>query len=171
MDETEAVVFDFDGVIAKPIGKDTLLTPGSIAKIELYAGIEEVIDYIIKKYKIGIITQNKHGTVWQILREKKLPFNIQIVGDENSELAEKRLNYIIGVRLRVQPSETVYIGDRVPDIQAGVDNKVKRVIVAAYGDGIRDNLERMMSKFNADRNITTRIEMVESPKEILNYLN
>ena len=127
-----------------------------VAEMELFAGIKEVIVGLKQKsYKVGIISSNSALAILQLLETHGI--NVDFVYSGSSLFGKARVIKRMLKEKNINPTEVIYIGDEVRDVEAcrkiGID-------IIAVGWGF--NAPEALQKAGA--------EVVNEPSELLNKL-
>ncbi|MBD3310718.1 HAD-IA family hydrolase [Candidatus Woesearchaeota archaeon] len=106
---------------------------------KVFEGMRPVLTELGKRYKLGVASDNRTVRIKKKLDEHKLTKYFDAISGKNSiESMEKRKPNPVGIRnalkkLKVKPSEAVYVGDMDDDIGAAHNAGLKMVIGVTYG--------------------------------------
>lgn len=98
----------------------------------LYPDAIPVLEALRRRYKLGVITNTIKDAAIKLLRDFEILkfFAVVIGGDEGRAKPAPDLILKACEILRVQPEETVYVGDTLTDIRAGKAAGCRTVIVS-----------------------------------------
>jgi HAD superfamily hydrolase (TIGR01662 family) len=130
-------------------------------KDKVFLGVRPVLSALHGKYKLAIASDGYESKIEKKLKSYGLKKYFDVITGRVSK-DHKRKPHPMSInntlkKLKVKPSETVYIGDMDTDIHAAKNAKLKMVIGVTYGFHTRKRLHG--ANHYADR-----------PKEILNII-
>ena len=128
-------------------------------RIFLYKGLNEIIPQLSKKYKLGILSSNSKKVINSYLKKNKLDNYFSfIIGYPRIFSKSVALTKIL-VSRGLKPSQVLYVGDEVRDIQA---TKIVGMDCASVTWGI--NSVNLLKKYNPKY-------IVNKPNDLLKILN
>ena len=127
-------------------------------RIFLYEGFKEIIPQLTKNYKLGILSSNSKKVINSFLKKNNLHecFSF-VIGYPRIFSKSVALTKIL-VSRGLKPSQVLYVGDEVRDIQA---TKLVGIDCASVTWGI--NSEHILTKYNPKF-------IIRNPKDLLNLL-
>ena len=130
-----------------------------MVQVSLFKGIKEVIMSLKKRgYPLGILTTNSKENVLYFLKHHGLDI-FDFIQSERSILGkDKGLRNILD-KNNLQPTEVLYIGDEIRDIDACKENNVK-IISVTWGFNTKKILKKNKPDF-----------LVDTPSEILKIVS
>ncbi len=109
--------------------------------IKLFPGIEKALyDLIFARYHLGILTSNKKETVDTFLRKHRITF-FEFIQCEPNIFEKPRLIKHFLKKHQLKPSEVIYIGDEIRDIEACRENGVE-IISVTWGFNDENSLKQ-----------------------------
>lgn len=114
-----------------------------VSLTELNKGIKEILNYLKKKYKLGIITNRSLTTVLDFHKVKNyFDFIVTSADVKNPKPSPEGINKTLK-KFRIKPEEAVFIGDTIADLNAGKSAKVKTLIFRTTQKEIKEKIERI----------------------------
>lgn len=130
-----------------------------MVQVSLFKGIKEVIMSLKKRgYRLGILTTNSKENVRFFFKHHGLDI-FDFVQSERSILGKDKALRNILEKNNLHPTEVLYIGDEIRDINACRENNVK-IISVTWGFNTREILKQNKPDF-----------LVHTPPEILKIVN
>ncbi len=121
-----------------------------IHNIPLVEGITDVLTSLHERpTKIGIITSNTRHNVEAYLAFHRLDM-VSFVYADRSIFGKHRVISKVLKEQRINPAETVYIGDEVRDVEAAKKSGIRSAAVS-WGFSHRENLERAQPNWLFDK--------------------
>lgn len=121
-----------------------------IHNIPLVEGITDVLTSLHERpTKIGIITSNTRHNVEAYLEFHRLDM-VSFVYADRSIFGKHRVISKVLKEQRINPTETVYIGDEVRDVEAAKKSGIRSVAVS-WGFSHRENLEKAQPNWLFDK--------------------
>lgn len=121
-----------------------------IQNIPLVEGITDVLTSLHERpTKIGIITSNTRHNVEAYLAFHRLDM-VSFVYADRSIFGKHRVISKVLKEQRIDPTETVYIGDEVRDVEAAKKSGIRSVAVS-WGFSHRENLEKAQPNWLFDK--------------------
>ncbi len=124
--------------------------------ISVFAGMRELLTELSQKTKVMILSSNSEKTIKHILVKNNFP-ELEIVSDSSFFGKDKVLKRVLK-SYSLKPSEVIYIGDEVRDVEAC---KSVNVEISAVTWGY--NSEKALLKAGANH-------IIRDPKEILKFV-
>lgn len=111
-----------------------------IVRIKPFSGLPEVLKELKKrKYRLGILTSNGRENVESFLKENNIELFEFIHTDSSIFGKDKIINKVL-TNLKLPPSDIIYVGDEIRDIQACHKAGIK-IISVAWGFNLKKGLE------------------------------
>lgn len=130
-----------------------------MVQVSVFKGIKEVIMSLKKRgYPLGILTTNSKENVLYFLKHHGLDI-FDFIQSERSILGKDKGLRNILEKNNLQPTEVLYIGDEIRDIDACKENNVK-IISVTWGFNTKNILKQNKPDF-----------LVNTPSEILKIIN
>ena len=130
-----------------------------IDKVEIFRDIKEVLEQIKKDgYTLGILSSNSQENLHHIFQKNQIDF-FDFIYSGSSFFGKGKVLAKLLKKLRLNPEQTIYIGDEGRDIQASRGNRVK-IIAVGWG---YDN-EKVLKKQKPDY-------FAKKPKDILKIIS
>ena len=121
-----------------------------IHNIPLVEGITDVLTSLYERpTKIGIITSNTRHNVEAYLAFHRLDM-VSFVYADRSIFGKHRVISKVLKEQRIDPTETVYIGDEVRDVEAAKKSGIRSAAVS-WGFSHRENLEKAQPNWLFDK--------------------
>lgn len=121
-----------------------------IHNIPLVEGITDVLTSLYERpTKIGIITSNTRHNVEAYLAFHRLDM-VSFVYADRSIFGKHRVISKVLKEQRINPAETVYIGDEVRDVEAAKKSGIRSAAVS-WGFSHRENLEKAQPNWLFDK--------------------
>lgn len=119
-----------------------------IASVPMFPHVKETVDELKKRgLKVGVLTSNSMENVQSFFEKNKLLFDF-IHSEQNIFGKGSAMKHLLKQR-NFQPTEVVYVGDEVRDIEACNKNGVE-VISVTYGYNSREVLEKHSPNYIVD---------------------
>lgn len=126
-----------------------------IINLNSFSGLKEVLLELKKrKYNLGILTSNSKDNVEKFLKRNDLDLFEFIYSDSSLFGKDKVLKNLLR-KQNIKPSEVIYFGDEIRDIQAAIKLNVK-IVAVSWGFNTKKALEKYKPTY-----------LVEKPSEIL----
>ncbi len=127
-----------------------------IHRLELVTGIQEILILLKEKgYRLGIITSNAQENVKLCLEYHQLDCLFEFIESEFNIFGKSRAIRRVIYKYQFLPSEVVYVGDEVRDIEAAQKIPIK-VMAVAWGFQSKEILAQFHPEF-----------LIEEPQELL----
>ncbi len=124
--------------------------------IPVFSGMREIILELSKKIKVMILSSNSKETISHILEKNNFP-ELEIVSDSSFFGKDKVLKRTLK-KHNFLPSEIIYLGDEVRDVEACARARVE-ILVVNWGY----NSEKALRKAGANH-------IIRKPEEILKFI-
>jgi HAD superfamily hydrolase (TIGR01549 family) len=125
--------------------------------LQLFQGMRELFEEIIKDRKVMILSSNAYETIEALLRKHHFP-EIEIISDSSLFGKDKVLKRVLKNHY-LSPQDVVYVGDEVRDVEA-----CKKIGVQIFAVSWGYNSEKSLIKAGAT-------QIIRSPEEITKLLN
>lgn len=141
------------------IKKAKKLQKEKIGDINIKEGLLEVLNELKDKYKLGILSSNSKEIIVTFLKKHEILHYFEFIDTYPKLFAKFIPMGKILIRNKIKPSEALYVGDEVRDIQA---TKKVGMHIAAVTWGF--NNEFILNKYNPNY-------IIRKPNDLLKILN
>src|SRR3989338_1975126 len=119
------------------------------SSIRFFKGIPSTVKMLSRQFRLGILTSNSDEIVKKVLVKEGVT-SFSFIFSNSSVFGKHRSLKKLLKTYRLQPAETIYVGDEVRDIEACRKAKVP-IIAVTWGFNSRKILERAKPDFIADK--------------------
>src|SRR3989344_3585369 len=139
-------------IFTKDLGVSVYRVPYYVRKassIRFFKGIPSTVKMLSRQFRLGILTSNSDEIVKKVLVKEGVT-SFSFIFSNSSVFGKHRSLKKLLKTYRLQPAETIYVGDEVRDIEACRKAKVP-IIAVTWGFNSRKILERAKPDFIADK--------------------